>query len=83
VGSNTSTRFGYTAGLGFEWMLNQQWTFKTEALYYDLGTSSYALSTAFILSPVAGAFTSANATFSNRIDGIIYRAGVNYHFAAR
>ena len=73
--SNTSsTKVGYTAGAGVEWMFAPQWSVKFEYMYYNLGTTR----------SVAGDITGNNPTeflaYSRRNDGHIARAGVNYRF---
>ena len=40
VGSMDSTRVGWTAGAGGEWMIAPNWSVKAEYLYVDLGSSS-------------------------------------------
>ena len=42
-GSYSSTRVGWTAGGGIEWMFLPNWSAKFEYLYYDLGSSTYTL----------------------------------------
>ena len=39
---DTSTRSGWTAGVGIETKLSQSWTTKTEYLYIDAGSDSFA-----------------------------------------
>lgn len=78
--SNSSTRVGWTAGAGLEWMVWQNWSLKAEALYYDLGKQT---GSTIIANPNVGAgtiFTTTGATVRTRTDGIIARAGINYHF---
>ncbi len=82
VGRFSNTQTGWTAGGGLEWMIAPNWSLKAEALYYDLGSAQFAAS------PV-GALASSNrstivifaATPVTRLrfDGVIARAGVNYH----
>jgi outer membrane immunogenic protein len=71
----TSTRAGWTAGAGFEWMAAPQWSFKAEYLFVDLGTQSVtgATTSAFFVPPVT--FTASTPFREN-----IVRVGVNYHF---
>jgi opacity protein-like surface antigen len=38
----SETRVGGTFGGGFEWMMAPNWSFKTEAIYYDLGSVTVA-----------------------------------------
>lgn len=71
---------GWTAGAGAEWMFMSNWSLKGEALFYDLGsqltnTTQY-LGYSFLanLNPYGGSSTRAY------YNGVIARAGVNYHF---
>jgi outer membrane immunogenic protein len=83
VGGNTTTRAGYVVGGGAEWMApSSNWSVKVEAMYYDLGTVSYALSPSQVVSTATpGLVTgSALARYSNRVDGVIARVGINWHF---
>jgi outer membrane immunogenic protein len=82
TGSASSERVGWTAGGGIEYAVTPNWSFKTEYLYYDLGTMSYALSPSTFTFPGFGGLHSAitNTTASARFDGSIVRAGVNYRF---
>lgn len=74
--STSQLLVGYTAGGGGEWMLANNWSIKAEAIYYNLGTQSVSNVYYDIYEPqlVSGSTTQA------RYDGIIGRAGVNYHF---
>ena len=81
-----STRYsnmlvGWTAGGGFEWMFQPNWSVKAEYLYYDLG----AVSVAGALSGVTPAGAPSNAytlasQASTRFNGNVVRGGLNYHF---
>jgi len=73
---------GMTVGVGGEWMFAPNWSVKAEGMYYDLGRVSYALTPAAVTAIGAPAVVtgSAAARFSNRVDGVIARVGVNYHF---
>lgn len=62
----TTTRTGWAAGGGIEWMFAQNWSAKVEYLHIDLG-SHFAFGTA-----TPQPFTSA------KFDTI--KAGINYHF---
>jgi outer membrane immunogenic protein len=73
-----TTRGGWTAGGGVEYMFASNWSAKVEGLYYDMGGT-----TASFTCPPAGVtctpgFTEAN-DFSFR--GVLVRAGVNWHFS--
>ena len=74
------TRVGWTAGGGAEWMVWPNWSLKAEVLYYDLGKQTGGTA---LFNPNVGAgtiFTSTGAVVRTRTDGIIARAGINYHF---
>jgi len=78
-GSDSTTRFGWTAGGGAEFAYGP-WIFRTEALYYDLG--NHTLSAACTLvggAPCAAPNTIFNANFENK--GVMARAGVSFKFA--
>jgi outer membrane immunogenic protein len=74
VGSDNSTRSGWTVGAGAEYRISGNWTAKLEYLYFDLG------STTVIATDVA----SPGNPFKERAQfdhtGQIARAGVNYKF---
>jgi outer membrane immunogenic protein len=88
-GNYQDTRVGWTAGGGFEWMFLPNWSLKAEALYYDLGSVTFANSPiaafgpsfsilgATILPPISTVNQGATRV---HFDGVIARAGVNYHF---
>jgi outer membrane immunogenic protein len=72
---------GWTAGGGVEWMFMPNWSLKAEALYWDLGrmnvqTASYGISGN--VNTVANNIGSGRTSVSYQ--GVIARAGVNYHF---
>ncbi|MEI4484517.1 MULTISPECIES: outer membrane protein [unclassified Phyllobacterium] len=68
------TKFGYAVGAGAEYAITQHLTFKTEYLYYDLGSESLDVS-AIAGTGVVGGY---NSKFEN--DGHILRVGINYKF---
>ena len=81
-GSLSSTRFGWTAGGGGEWMFSPKWTAKLEYLYYDLGsvtyaTGGYAVDVGPTGFPGFGVETIATRT-TTRLNGNIVRVGLNY-----
>jgi outer membrane immunogenic protein len=81
TGGGSTTRTGFTVGGGAEWMSASHWSFKVEYLYYDLGTVSYAIPLAVVSTALPGAVTGSTvATISNRFNGSVVRAGVNWHF---
>ena len=67
---------GYSAGGGGEWMFSNNWSVKAEAIYYNLGTQSIE-NTYYNTDP---ATLLAGSTTRARYDGVIGRAGINYHF---
>lgn len=74
---------GWTAGGGGEWMFAQNWSAKVEALYYDLGSQTISGQYSPLINPAApGGVAIVNAA-STRFDyqGVVARAGVNYHFS--
>src|SRR5690242_7115994 len=76
----SETRTGWTAGGGFEWMLDPHWSFKAEYLYYDLGSVT---SNTLLVSPTtngAGPFFTNNVQTTTRFNGNIVRVGLNYQF---
>ncbi len=67
---------GWTAGGGAEWMMAPNWSIKGEALYYDLNDTVVSNST------YSGGFAGSIGGSTTRAyyQGVIARAGVNYHF---
>ena len=88
-GNNGNSRVGYTLGGGIEWMFLPNWSVKAEALYYDLGRNNNNNNARLLAITCNGAtcavpgglFASSLITQnSNRSNGVIARAGINYHF---
>jgi outer membrane immunogenic protein len=79
---NPKTMVGWTAGGGAEWMFLPNWSLKTEYLFYDLGnTGNMFFNDAYGYATAAGIFSRVSVTnFSQRVNGNIVRAGMNYHF---
>jgi len=76
--SISSTRAGWTVGVGAEWHVVDAWSFKLEYLYMDLGTvNGGPVGLTGILVPVR---TEAGLSYSSHFTDNIVRAGVNYHF---
>jgi outer membrane immunogenic protein len=73
--SNNDTRVGWAAGGGIEWAFAPNWSVKGEALYVDLGRTSYASSNS---NPVL--FPLATISHNHRLTEVIARAGINYRF---
>jgi outer membrane immunogenic protein len=63
--STDTTKMGWTAGGGVEWMILPRWSVKAEYLYIDSGTTS---------------LTVAGVTASGKLKDQIARLGLNYHF---
>jgi outer membrane immunogenic protein len=90
AGRYSNTLVGWTAGGGLEWMFWPNWSLKTEALYYNLGSASFASSPVAAFdnigggaywSPAVGSLLVANVPITRiTYNGVIVRAGVNYHF---
>lgn len=61
------SRVGWTVGVGSEFAIAQNWTVRTEANYFDMGTDRYDL-------PINGAIDVRQA-------GFVSTVGINYRFA--
>jgi outer membrane immunogenic protein len=85
LGRASTTRVGWTAGGGAEWMFLPNWSAKVEYAYYDLGSVTYSsapLTSNLLPGQVnAGAVSFINtAATRTHFNGNIVRAGINYHF---
>jgi outer membrane immunogenic protein len=81
--SISSTRTGWTAGGGAEWLINRNWTAKLEYLHYDLGSASYSSSMSNLavgVVPVGTLLYTVGTTYSTKFAGDIVRPGINYKF---
>ncbi|QRG08504.1 porin family protein [Xanthobacter dioxanivorans] len=67
--SSSSTNWGWTLGAGGEFAVTNNWTFKAEYLYVDLGSNDLSLAALGI-----------PATISNDTKFHTFKAGVNYKF---
>lgn len=67
--SASSTNWGWTLGAGGEFAVTNNWTFKAEYLYVDLGSNDISLATLGI-----------PATIGNDTKFHTFKAGVNYKF---
>lgn len=63
--SDNTTKIGWTAGGGLEWMFMPRWSAKAEYLYMDTGNTDLTL---------------FGTTFNAQITNNIGRVGINYHF---
>src|SRR5947209_12764039 len=81
--NDTRLKAGFTAGGGIEWMFLPNWSVKAEALYYDLGRTTFNQNFVQTLGPsglgIALSNSATRTTFRN--NGVIARAGINYHFS--
>jgi outer membrane immunogenic protein len=74
----SSTRAGWTAGVGVEGRISGNWTAKLEYLYMDLGTvSAGPVATTILGGPLR---TPVGASYSSHFTDNILRVGVNYLF---
>ncbi len=77
VVSDNTTRTGWTAGVGGEYALNNNWSIGVEYLHVDLGTDTLSTPTpAVVINTVT--FNPSSATFHDKSD--IVRARVDYRF---
>ena len=77
-GSASTTRVGWTAGAGGEWLVAGNWSIKAEYLYVDLGRFSYV---AQCITPVCAQFA-VNPSYTTTVTTRehVARVGLNYHF---
>jgi outer membrane immunogenic protein len=78
VDLGSHTKVGWTVGAGLEYMIAQNWSFKTEYLYVDLGKDDLDLSALAALGGGVGFPGGISLTEQTRFHTV--RAGVNYHF---
>ncbi|GLI94288.1 outer membrane protein [Methylocystis echinoides] len=86
-GNKSSTLVGWNVGGGLEWMFMPNWSLKAEAIYWNMGNMTLptvALAAApegcgDYCGPSGSPATAYGATRVN-YQGVIARAGVNYHF---
>jgi outer membrane immunogenic protein len=78
AGSSSGIATGWTAGVGLEYALRQNWTLRAEYLYVSLGGRGSVTET--VLGPTPGALPSSlNANFGN-INFNVARVGLSYEF---
>ena len=87
-GSQSSVLTGWNVGGGLEWMFMPNWSFKAEGIYWNMGSVNVSTS-AIAFAPTNNTVTYeqpssigayAFGKSSVNYQGIIARAGVNYHF---
>jgi outer membrane immunogenic protein len=76
----SSTRVGWTVGGGLEWMFTPNWSVKAEALYYNLGSSTFAANSIGATDGLGNVLFSNTPVTRVSYNGVIARAGINYHF---
>jgi outer membrane immunogenic protein len=75
--SISSTKTGWAAGAGAEWMFARNWSAKVEYLHIDLGSSS-ATALDIVTPGEQPLFTTTTYSWNHRYDTL--RVGLNYHF---
>jgi outer membrane immunogenic protein len=78
-GSSSSTQLGWVAGLGAQFAVTDQLSTKLEYLHYDLGTTTYTASPE-TLPPGLTGLSSTDTKAKAKIDGSLFRIGLNYRF---
>jgi len=79
--SQSSTNWGWTIGGGVEYAITNNWTFKTEYLYVDLGSTDYAYSVGYAQDAMI-AYDRGYSNYTGSVDTKFHtlKAGVNYKF---
>jgi outer membrane immunogenic protein len=79
AGSVSTTRVGWTAGAGAEWLVSGSWSVKAEYLYLDLGHADYADA---CITPAGVCGVAAPPAYQTSVTTRehIARVGINYHF---
>jgi outer membrane immunogenic protein len=77
--ASSTTRLGWAAGGGIEWMFAPGWSAKAEYLHADLGSVSYA-SLATGIGTGATPFPGATIQHGHNLTEDLVRVGVNWHF---
>jgi outer membrane immunogenic protein len=88
-GNKSQTLVGWNVGGGLEWMFMPNWSLKAEAIYWNMGNMTLP-TVSYAVAPESGYYESsanpssngATAIGATRVNyqGVIARAGVNYHF---
>jgi outer membrane immunogenic protein len=77
AGSSSSTRVGWTAGVGAEWQFAPMWSGKIEYLYIDLDRFSYGDA---CIAACGGFVPAPSYRTSLDVRDHVVRLGINYHF---
>ncbi|MGJ0509816.1 MAG: outer membrane protein [Methylocystis sp.] len=82
-GNKSQTLVGWNVGGGLEWMFMPNWSIKAEGIYWNMGNMNVPTAT-LAAAPVSNALNSAGLGGIGAVrvnyQGVIARAGVNYHF---
>jgi outer membrane immunogenic protein len=81
-GNKSQTLVGWNVGGGIEWMFMPNWSIKAEGIYWNMGNMNVP-TVSYATAPVSGSLDSGlTAIGATRVNyqGVIARAGVNYHF---
>lgn len=87
-GSVSQINTGWNVGGGVEWLFMENWSLKAEAIYYNLGNASVrtgsiapnVVGVAFPGNTLAWGLAATTGAAQVNYQGVIARAGVNYHF---
>ena len=94
LGSGSASRVleGWNVGAGFEWIFMPNWSVKGEALYWNLGKLDVTTTASSAGLPQFLPFEAGESAFLNpallvgrhsvTFQGVIIRAGLNYHFSS-
>jgi len=85
---SSNGEFGWTVGLGAEWMMTSGFSLKAEYLYYALGDQTLTASGVTTTTTIVGSGsmgttttrTAAPITIRQNLDGHIFRVGLNFGF---
>lgn len=75
--SASATKGGGVVGAGFEYAFTGKLSLKAEALYYDMGTLTSSFTCPAAATTCSAGYTAQGAF---RIEGVLARFGLNYHF---
>jgi outer membrane immunogenic protein len=85
-GNKAQTLVGWNVGGGLEWMFMPNWSVKAEAIYWNMGNmnvATYSIAAPSVSSNLGTIGSVPSIALGNarvNYQGVIARAGVNYHF---
>jgi opacity protein-like surface antigen len=79
----SETRVGGTFGGGFEWMMAPNWSFKTEAIYYNLGSVTVTRTFTTSINPLTAGISSTTSSATGAINNFVGPATVSNTVATR